>query len=102
MSKVSVTKTKKPSVHGVGGEPDAEKVYLSLPWNLATHWLCLMTMGKTLAVVAGVYQDQDLLEFFFIQVHILKMLIKSKTVTREKMAASKFYSDKQTSELTVN
>lgn len=23
MSKVSVTKTKKPSVHGVGGEPDA-------------------------------------------------------------------------------
>lgn len=36
-----------------------------LPLNLATHWLCLMTMGKTLAVVAGVYQDQDLLEFFF-------------------------------------
>lgn len=77
-------------MHGVGGEPDAEKVYLSLPCNLATHWLCLMTMGKTLAVVVGVYQDQDLLDCFFIQIHILKMLIKSKTVTREKMVASKF------------
>lgn len=64
MSKVSVTKTNKPLCME-WEDSQMLKKSISLPCNLATHWLCLMTTGKTLAVVAGVYQDQDLLDFFF-------------------------------------